>query len=126
MEDAVIFWLVVALIVGAVVYRRSGGQADIGTMVRRSIEYGFLLVLVGITGFGVAGVLARVVGEIGPDSSAGTETTALWLTFVIVGGASLAGLMAWIRRRFAKDPDEEGPEAGPSTLQWPSWVRSPE
>lgn len=108
MEDAVIFWLVVALIVGAVVYRRSGAQADIGTMVRRFIEYGFLLVLVGITGFGVAGVLARVVGEIGPDSSAGTETTALWLTFVIVGGASLAGLMAWIRRRFAKDPDEEG------------------
>jgi len=108
--DAVIFWVVVAAIVMAIVRRRSGGQADIGTMVRRLIEYGFLLVLVGITGFGVAGVLAQVVGEIGPDSSAGTETTALWLTFVLVGGASLAGLSAWIRRRFAQDPTEE--EAG--------------
>ena len=106
----VLFWLVVAAIVGVIAYRRSGGQVDIGTMVRRFIEYGFLLALVGITGFGVAGVLAQVVGEIGPDSSAGSETTALWLTFVLVGGASLAGLAAWIRRRFARDRGEE--EAG--------------
>ncbi|MQG59243.1 MAG: hypothetical protein FI709_15160 [SAR202 cluster bacterium] len=101
MAETVIFWLVVAIIVGAVVNRRSSGQADVGMMVRRVIEYGFLLALVGITGLGVAGVLAQVVGEIGPDSSAGNETTALWLTFVLVGGASLAGLAAWIRRRFA-------------------------
>ncbi len=107
MIESVIFWLVVAAIVTTVVHRRSGGQADVGTIVRRFIEYGFLLALVGITGFGVAGVLAQVVGEIGPDSSAGTETTALWLTFVLVGGASLAGLSAWIRRRFAGDPSEE-------------------
>jgi len=106
----VLFWLVVAAIVGVIAYRRSGGQVDIGTMVRRFIEYGFLLALVGITGFGVAGVLAQVVGEIGPDSSAGSETTALWLTFVLVGGASLAGLAAWIRHRFARDRGEE--EAG--------------
>jgi len=108
--EIVIFWIVVLTIVGSIVHRRSGGQADIGTMVRRFIEYGFLLALVGITGVGVAGVLAQVVGEIGPDSSAGTETTALWLTFVLVGGASLAGLSAWIRRRFGGDPSEE--EAG--------------
>ena len=110
MVGVVLFWLVVAAIVGVIAYRRSGGQVDIGTMVRRFIEYGFLLALVGITGFGVAGVLAQVVGEIGPDSSAGSETTALWLTFVLVGGASLAGLAAWIRRRFARDRGEE--EAG--------------
>mgnify|MGYP001184309490 FL=1 len=107
MIGSLIFLLVGALIIGAVLRQRTGGKADIGTMVRRFIEFGFLLALVGITGFGVAGVLARVVGEIGPESSGGAETTALWLTFVLVGGLSLAGLAIWIRRRFESDSAEE-------------------
>ncbi len=107
MADALIFWLAVLLIAGAIVYRRSGGRVDVGGMVRRFMEFGFLLALVVITGLGVAGVLARIVGEIGPESSGGTETMALWLTFVLVGGASLAGLVYWIRRRFSRDPAEE-------------------
>ena len=101
------FLLVVALVVVIVFYRRRSGQIDVGTMVRRLVEYGFLLGLTVITGFGVAGVLARVVGEVGPGSSGGTETMALWLTFVLVGGASLTGLALWIRRRFTTDPSEE-------------------
>ena len=37
------FLLVVALVVVIVFYRRRSGQIDVGTMVRRLVEYGFLL-----------------------------------------------------------------------------------
>ena len=92
--------LLVALVVAIVLYRRrAAGQVDVGTMVRRLLEYGFLAGLVLATSLGLTGLLARVFDGLGGRDAGDPEGMALWLSLVVVAGGALAGLALWLRRR---------------------------
>ncbi len=99
--------LLAALIVIVVLYRRRGvGRVDVGTVVRRFLEYGFLYGLVMVSAIGAAGVLSRFL-DLASDSKVGApEELALWLSLLIVAGGALIGLGLWLRRRFRSDPSE--------------------
>ncbi len=99
--------LLVALVVVIVLYRRRDtGRVDVGAMVRRLLEYGFLAGLVLATSLGGTGLLARLFDRMGGRSSGDPEELALWLSLVVVAGGALAGLAAWLRRRFRTSPTE--------------------
>ena len=99
--------LLVALVVVIVLYRRrASGRVDVGTMVRRLLEYGFLGGLVLATSLGATGLLARLFDRIGGRSAGDPEEIALWLSLVVVAGGALAGLSTWLRRRFRNAPSE--------------------
>ena len=106
--------LLVALVVAIVLYRRrAAGQVDVGTMVRRLLEYGFLAGLVLATSLGLTGLLARVFDGLGGRDAGDPEGMALWLSLVVVAGGALAGLALWLRRRFRGSPTE---------AEAPSWA----
>ena len=126
--------LQVALPVAVIVYlvRRRRGHAgmELGLVVRRLLEYGFLYVLLWITCVGAAGLLSELFevfeGAAGDDMGSGggapapagddmgggapvgdeTGEIALWWTFSVVGGAALAGHSLLLRRRFTSGPDQ--------------------
>jgi hypothetical protein len=108
-RDLVSLILLVALVVVVVMYRRRGsGLVDVGTMVRRFLEYGFLYGLVLATAIGATGALGRL--STSPFSNSGDpgepEGLALWFSLLIVAGGALAGLALWLRRRFRADSSE--------------------
>ena len=90
------------------VRRRRGGNtgADFGLVVRRLFEYGFLYVLLWITGVGVAGLLSELFEVLEGAAADDTGEVALWWTFTLVGGAGRAGHSVMLRRRFIRGPDE--------------------
>ena len=99
--------LLVVLIVVVVLYRRRGvGRVDVGTVVRRFLEYGFLYGLVMASAIGATGVLGRLLDLTSEDNVAEPEELALWLSLLIVAGGALIGLGLWLRRRFRSDPTE--------------------
>ena len=99
--------LLAALIVLVVLYRRRGvGRVDVGTMVRRFLEYGFLYGLGMVSAIGATGVMGRFLGLISDSDVGGPEELALWLSLLIVAGGALVGLGLWLRRRFRSDPTE--------------------
>ena len=90
--------LLAALIVAVVLYRRRGvGRVDVGTMVRRFLEYGFLYGLVMVSAIGATGVLGRFLDLISDSDVGGPEELALWLSLLLlvvllVPGAAGSGL----------------------------------
>jgi len=99
--------LLVALIVVVVLYRRRGvGRVDVGTVVRRFLEYGFLYGLVMASSIGATGILSRFLDLISDRNTGEPEELALWLSLLIVAGGALIGLGFWLRRRFGLDPTE--------------------
>jgi len=99
--------LLVALIVVVVLYRRRGaGRVDIGTVVRRFLEYGFLYGLVMVSAIGATGILGRLLDLVSDSNVGEPEELALWLSLLIVAGGALLGLGLWLRRRFRLDPTE--------------------
>ena len=99
--------LLVALILVIVLYRRwSPPGVDIGAMARRLLEYGFLAGLVLAVSLGATGLLARLFEGLRGGRAGDPEELALWLSLVVVAGGALAGLAAWLRRRFRADPTE--------------------
>ena len=99
--------LLVALVVVIVLYRRrAAGRVDVGAMVRRLLEYGFLAGLVLATALGATGLLARAFDGFRGRETGDSEEMALWLSLVVVAGGALVGLVAWLRRRFRAAPSE--------------------
>ena len=99
--------LLVALVVVVVMYRRRGsGRVDVGTMVRRAMEYGFLYGLVMATALGATGALGRFFEVLVDGQTGDPEELALWFSLLIVAGGALVGLSFWLRRRFRADPSE--------------------
>ena len=99
--------LLVALVVVVAMYRRRGsGRVDVGTMVRRLLEYGFLYGLVLATAIGATGALGRFFDAIADGGMGEPEELALWFSLLIVAGGALAGLALWLRRRFRTDSVE--------------------
>lgn len=99
--------LLVALVAVIVMYRRRGtGRVDVGTMVRRLLEYGFLYGLVMATAIGATGALGRLLDNLGDGGRGEPEELALWFSLMIVAGGALVGLGFWLRRRFRADPSE--------------------
>ena len=99
--------LLAALVVVVVMYRRRGsGRVDVGTMVRRFLEYGFLYGLVMATAIGATGALSRFFETLRDGEGGEPEELALWLSLLIVAGGGLVGLAFWLRRRFRNDPTE--------------------
>jgi len=99
--------LLVVLVTVIVMYRRRGsGRGDVGTMVRRLLEYGFLYGLVMATAIGATGALGRFLDAVGEGGSGEPEELALWFSLMIVAGGALVGLGYWLRRRFRADPSE--------------------
>ncbi len=90
------------------VRRRRGGNAsvDLGLVVRRLFEYGFLYGLLWIAGVGVAGLLSELFEVLEGAAADDTGEVALWWTFTLVGGAGLVGHSAMLHRRFIRGPDE--------------------
>jgi len=99
--------LLVALVAVIVMYRRRGtGRVDVGTMVRRLLEYGFLYGLVMATAIGATGALGRLLDNLGDGGRGEPEELALWFSLMIVAGGALVGLGFWLRRRFRADQSE--------------------
>ncbi len=99
--------LLVALVVVIVFYRRRGAsRVDVGTMVRRFLEYGFLYGLLVVTAVGATGALGQLFDTVRGAGLKNPEELALWFSLLIVAGASLVGLALWMRRRFRADPAE--------------------
>jgi len=101
----------IAIPVAVIVFfvrRRRGGNAgmDLGLVVRRLFEYGFLYVLLWITSVGVAGLLSELFEVLEGAAADDTGEVALWWTFTLVGGAGLAGHSLMLRRRFIRGSDE--------------------
>ena len=67
------FILLVGLIFGIIVYRKraDGRRVDIGLMVRRLFEFGFLFGLVVTTAIGVTGALSRLLDVLEDGRGAG-------------------------------------------------------
>ncbi|GIT01352.1 MAG: hypothetical protein CM1200mP26_30640 [Acidimicrobiales bacterium] len=93
-------------VVLVVLYRRRGvGRVDVGTMVRRFLEYGFLYGLVMVSAIGARGVLGRFLGLISDSDVGGPEELALWLSLLLWLVVPSSGWVSGCAGGFPLGPD---------------------
>ncbi|MDH3306987.1 MAG: DUF5671 domain-containing protein [Acidimicrobiia bacterium] len=108
---------IVVLVVRAVARRRSGsGAVETGTVVRRFFSYLVMFGLTIVVGVGLASLLALALPD--PNLLVGSSNVILArsISFLVIGGAVLAGMALWTRRLLDSDPSEQ------TSFGWASYV----
>ncbi|CAB4592851.1 unannotated protein [freshwater metagenome] len=99
-----IFGMVIFLI--NKIFFRSHKQVSKGGGVRRFFQFGLLFALTVISGFGLSGLLGRLL-RIGISLTSDRNALAVESSFTVVGIPLLILVALWTRRTFTKDPSEK-------------------
>jgi hypothetical protein len=97
---------IVVLIVKAVEARREGPAVSVGVLIRRGFQYIVMLIALGLSAFGVTGILEVVIDDLG-GLTQDTDALARSVGFLVVGLPVLVGLALFTRTRLRSDPSEE-------------------
>ncbi|HSJ70956.1 MAG TPA: DUF5671 domain-containing protein, partial [Acidimicrobiia bacterium] len=101
------------LVIGGIVYlivkasgaRRDEASESPGIVIRRMFQYAVMLVALGLSAFGVIGILEVILEDVG-GLTRDTGTLARSVAFLVVGLPVLAGLGLFTRSRLRSDPAE--------------------
>jgi branched-subunit amino acid transport protein len=88
------------------IFFRSHKQVSKGGGVRRFFQFGLLFALTVISGFGLSGLLGRLL-RIGISLTSDRNQLAIESSFTVVGIPLLILVALWTRRTFTKDPSEK-------------------
>lgn len=96
---------IVVLIVKAVEARREGPAESVGVLIRRGFQYVVMLIALGLSVFGLTGILEVVIDDLG-GLTQDTDALARSVGFLVVGLPVLVGLALFTRTRLRSDPAE--------------------